>query len=338
LFSTGTPISYINTDINGVFRNTQNPTIGAFEQLLAPEVNLGNDTSFCGTTYQLDAANPGSFYLWNTGETTQTINVTASGTYSVFVSNSEGESSDTINVSINPFPTISIIATEDSICAGSQVFFEVTGTTIEGLFWNDLQLNLIERMVMLDSTTVYSGYFTNAEGCTSSVEKIIYVHPIVETSFEITENSLCNNSGTFNFPSGVPSGGTYFVNGNETVNLELSNYENEFVLVTYSYISTNFCNTTASDSIFVDLCTSTNNNTLNTNKVLYNAADKIVYFEGDSYLNQQFKIYDMNGKVVVNKTISANKLKLDVDLNSGVYISEINFREGALRSKIILIK
>ena len=122
------------------------------------------------------------------------------------------------------------------------------------------------------------------------------------------------------------------------MNLELSNYENEFVVVTYSYTSTNFCNTTASDSIFVDLCTSTNNNTLNTNKVLYNAADKIVYFEGDSYLNQQFKIYDMNGNLVVNKTITANKLKLDVDLNTGVYISEINFREGVVRSKIILIK
>ncbi|MFZ4614203.1 MAG: hypothetical protein ACOYNH_11015, partial [Bacteroidia bacterium] len=218
LFSTGTPISYINTDINGFFRNTQNPTIGAFEQLLAPTANLGNDTSFCGTNYQLDAGNPGSLYLWSTGETTQTISLSSSGTYSVFVSNSAGESSDTINVSINPFSTISIIATEDSICAGTQVFFEVTGTTIEGLFWNDLQINLIERMVIPDSTTVYSGYFTNEEGCTSTVEKTIYVHPIVETSFEIIENSICSNSGTFNLTSGVPSGGTYFVDGNETVN------------------------------------------------------------------------------------------------------------------------
>jgi hypothetical protein len=62
------------------------------------------------------------------------------------------------------------------------------------------------------------------------------------------------------------------------------------------------------------------------------------YFEGESYLNQQFKLYDINGKVVVNKTITSNKLKLDNDLNSGVYISEINFREGVVRSKIILIK
>jgi hypothetical protein len=62
------------------------------------------------------------------------------------------------------------------------------------------------------------------------------------------------------------------------------------------------------------------------------------YFEGDSYLNQQFKLYDINGKVVVDKTITSNKLKLDNDLNFGVYISEINFREGVVRRKIILIK
>jgi hypothetical protein len=338
LFNTGTPIPYIDTDINGNFRNPQNPTVGAFEQLSAPTIDLGSDTTICGTDFVLDAGNPGSLYLWSTGETTQTISLSSSGTYSVFVSNSEGESSDTINVSINPFPTISIIATEDSICAGTQVFFEVTGTTIEGLFWNDLQISLIERMVMPESTTVYSGYFTNALECTSTVEKTIYVHPIVETSFEITENSICSNSGTFNLTGGVPSGGTYFVDGNETVNLELSNYENEFVVVTYSYTSANFCNTTASDSIFVDLCTSTFNNTLNTNNLLYNSIEKMFYFEGESYLNQQFKLYDINGKVVVNKTITSNKLKLDNDLNSGVYISEINFREGVVRSKIILIK
>jgi hypothetical protein len=118
----------------------------------------------------------------------------------------------------------------------------------------------------------------------------------------------------------------------------LSNYENEFVVVTYSYTSTNFCNTTASDSIFVGLCTSISYNTLNTNNVLYNSIEKMFYFEGESYLNQQFKLYDMNGKVVLNKTITSNKLKLEVDLNSGIYISEINFLEGVLRSKIILIK
>lgn len=51
-----------------------------------PVANLGNDTSICeGATITLDAGNTGYTYLWNTGATTQTINVADSATYEVTV-------------------------------------------------------------------------------------------------------------------------------------------------------------------------------------------------------------------------------------------------------------
>lgn len=51
-----------------------------------PVANLGNDTSICdGAQITLDAGNPGHTYNWNTSATTQTINITDSGTYSVIV-------------------------------------------------------------------------------------------------------------------------------------------------------------------------------------------------------------------------------------------------------------
>lgn len=51
-----------------------------------PVPSLGNDTSICeGDQIVLDAGNPGYSYSWNTGATTQTINVSDSGTYSVTV-------------------------------------------------------------------------------------------------------------------------------------------------------------------------------------------------------------------------------------------------------------
>lgn len=53
-----------------------------------PVVNLGPTQNHCeGTPVVLDALNPGSNYLWNTTETTQTISPTTSGTYSVTVTN-----------------------------------------------------------------------------------------------------------------------------------------------------------------------------------------------------------------------------------------------------------
>lgn len=53
-----------------------------------PTVNLGPDQFVCeGTTVTLDVGNAGMNYLWNTTETTQTIDITTGGTYSVTVTN-----------------------------------------------------------------------------------------------------------------------------------------------------------------------------------------------------------------------------------------------------------
>jgi PKD repeat protein len=53
-------------------------------------VDLGPPQSVCGTAITLDAGNPGLSYEWSTLETTQTIEVTTAGTYSVTVSGGNG--------------------------------------------------------------------------------------------------------------------------------------------------------------------------------------------------------------------------------------------------------
>jgi hypothetical protein len=47
-----------------------------------PIIELGADTSICGSvSWTLDAGNPGSTYLWSTGETTQTIEISTDEVY-----------------------------------------------------------------------------------------------------------------------------------------------------------------------------------------------------------------------------------------------------------------
>jgi len=73
---------------------------------VGPQVSLGSDTSACAwSALTLDAGNPGSSYLWSTGDTTQVIQVDSTGVglgsrdYWVAVSDSSGCSgSDTIKV------------------------------------------------------------------------------------------------------------------------------------------------------------------------------------------------------------------------------------------------
>lgn len=65
-----------------------------------PNVFLGNDTTVNGGSLLLDAGSVnGATYLWNTGATTATLNLSVSGTYSVTVTAPNGcMASDTITV------------------------------------------------------------------------------------------------------------------------------------------------------------------------------------------------------------------------------------------------
>lgn len=74
-----------------------------------PVVELGNDTVVCnGVSLWLDAGTDGLDYYWSTGSTEKKIPVHASGSYYVFVTNSEGcIKSDTIQVTMNgELPTV----------------------------------------------------------------------------------------------------------------------------------------------------------------------------------------------------------------------------------------
>jgi len=80
---------------------SSNPTTLEVAVYETPLVNLGNDTTIVeGQSIILDAQNTGSYYLWSTGDTTQTISVTLSGDYSVVVNNFCGEDTDSIFVDV----------------------------------------------------------------------------------------------------------------------------------------------------------------------------------------------------------------------------------------------
>jgi PKD repeat protein len=139
----------------------------------------GSTTTFCqGGSVTLDAGGlAGATYLWSNNATTQTINVTTSGTYSVIVTKSNGCSatSNSIVVTVNPTPTAPVISANGptTFCNGGNVM--LTSSQASGIMWSD---NSTAASINVSASGTYDVTYTDANGCSAtSAATTVTVNP-----------------------------------------------------------------------------------------------------------------------------------------------------------------
>lgn len=119
------------TDNCGVTYDTINVSYVVY-----PLVDLGADTNICdGTTLTLNAGYPNASYSWNTGSSDSVISVTQTGQYSVNVQLGNCVDQDTINVTVDPFPTVDL-GNDTILCAGETLVLQANNQNATYL-WND---------------------------------------------------------------------------------------------------------------------------------------------------------------------------------------------------------
>ena len=98
--STASTVGVTVTDANGC----ENSATSVVSENALPVVNLGNDTTIKdGSTYTLDAGAGFASYLWSDNSTAQTLDVSASATVNVTVTDANGcEGTDEVEVTIWP--------------------------------------------------------------------------------------------------------------------------------------------------------------------------------------------------------------------------------------------
>ncbi len=181
-------------DIEGFARQFPNPDPGAFESPTAPLVQLGPDRTACGATV-LDGTTPGAMtYLWNTGATTATVTATASGAYSLTVTNAIGTSSDTIFITVLAPPIVNA-GPDISICRGAA--FELNGMSSDACQWSDLAGNIVGSSCLLPliatTTSTYILKVTSTNNCQASdtVSVAVLLLPAVNAGPDI---SMCSGA------------------------------------------------------------------------------------------------------------------------------------------------
>ncbi|MEM6878443.1 MAG: hypothetical protein AAF544_07790, partial [Bacteroidota bacterium] len=192
-------------------------------------VDLGPNQTICvGNSITLDAGNPGSTYLWSTNETTQTIDVAVSGTYSVTVDNGCNTTTDEIVIDVLPVETQTVHAT---FCAGGS--FELNGQTynIAGTYTQfipgggangcDLEItinlseNFLETQTINDSFCQGDSYMLNGETYTEpgSYAQLIVGAGSNGCDLEITLNLTENNIEAQTINESFCQSGSFELNG-----------------------------------------------------------------------------------------------------------------------------
>jgi hypothetical protein len=123
-------------------------------------------TTFCaGGHVFLAPIMPGQSYLWSNGATTQTIDVTQSGDYSVTVNTGLcSYAAPAVDVTVNPLPAAAITASgPTTLCPGGSV--TLTASAASSYAWSN---GATTQSITVSAAGSYSVTVTNANGCSAA--------------------------------------------------------------------------------------------------------------------------------------------------------------------------
>ncbi len=286
-----------------------------------PVVSLGSDQTACDAT-TLDAGNASAAYLWNTGDLTQQINVTASGTYHVEVTDTNGcIGNDTIDVTINASPAFSL-GSDDSDC--EEVVLGPTPAVVGTYAWSDLSSG---STLTANASGTYYLDVVDSNGCSYSDTVDVTIFGLPSVTLSTAPGPICNYDPDVALV-GTPAGGSFSgpsVTGNQfDPSIGDGNYD-----VFYEFTDANGCTGYDTLTLTVEGCLGVSENATAALLVYPNPST------GEFTLDIPVKgasvqVTDVFGKTVYNNCFEQNgvsTIQLDQNAN-GTYFVTLTTPEG----------
>jgi hypothetical protein len=319
------------TDTNGCMASdTINVTVHAL-----PVVNLGNDTSTCAMPVTLDAGNPGATYLWCDGSTTQMATFSSSTNCAVMVTDANGcMNSDTITVSINSLPVVSVSTADTSLCPSDSIM--ISGSPAGGIFSGaGISGNTFSAFNAGSGTHTITYMYTDANGCSSSDSLQMFVTPVTLVGLTASDNTVCIDDADV-ILTGSPSGGVYSgtgVSGN-TFDPTVAGAGGQ--VITYTYTDANSCIFTGTTSLFVSLCTGVEEQVAANGFSIFpnpaNAGVQIVL--GD---DAKLSVFNSLGEIVMEAELTAGTHSINTStLSEGIYLVRTQNANGISTQRLII--
>ena len=195
-----------------------------------PVVNVTSTLSeMCpGDTAELTVtSNAGGNIVWSTAETTATISVLASGTYSVTVSNCGGSSVASVVINTPSPPTAIVTASSSTMCTGDSVTVWVNPVSQGSYLWST---GAATTSIIVTSAGTYSVTVTNCAG--SDVGSILISLPAPPVASISGNVPFCNGDSIILTAGAQPSATYAWSNGDSTQSIVVSDEATYTVTVT----------------------------------------------------------------------------------------------------------
>ncbi len=331
LWSSGATTTAINVSVagtyycivsNGMCSDTTSTITVVVNPAPTASISAGGPTTFCtGGNVTLTVASANS-YLWSTGATTQSILVSASGTYDCVVTGANGctANSNSISVTVVPPPTANISAGgPTTFCAGGAVTLTASGGT--SYLWST---GATTSSIVVTQSGSYTVDVSNGSCGVTSTAINVTVNPLPNVQFSMgNDTSFCVFSNPLVLTGGSPAGGTYSGPGIIGNQFFPGAAGTGFVTLTYDYTDGNGCYNSANAIVFVDLCMGIDGVTQSNGVLAYPnpAADfTTVQWTADANVST-LEVFDANGKLVYAENVEG-KTTTQLDMNDwadGIY-------------------
>lgn len=250
LWSSGETTATINVSASGSFTVTVTdangctasslPEVVTVNTLPSASISSTGNTTFCsgGSVDLTSSATSGN--LWSNGATTQTINVTVAGSYSVVVTaNGCSATSNTILVNVNNNPNVAIsLSGPPSVCGTNTVDLTATPAGLATYQWSN---GSSTAGITVSTAGTYSVTATDQNGCSGTASQVINAGSAVTPFITIGGQTIICEGESVQLLSSA-STGNLWSNGATTVSISVTTTGNYSVTVT----DPNGCSATSS--------------------------------------------------------------------------------------------
>jgi hypothetical protein len=285
---------------------------------VVPVVTASGPLTFCtGGSVTLTAGNASS-WLWSNSATSQSITINQSGTFTVSATDAFGCSASSQPVTVNVVaPPVASLSSSGPLtfCQGNTVTLTAQGGS--SYQWSN---GSTSSSITVSSAGSYFVIASNGSCADTSATINVTVNALPQVSVQLMQDTFCVSQTQFTLTGASPAGGVWSGNGVSGNNFSAQAAGSGLQTITYTYTDSLGCSNSASQLVWVDVCTGAETIQTNAFAIYPNPATDLLIITTGSNTPVQFELTDMSGRTVRTFTVLSSH-SLDVsEISTGVYL------------------